>query len=171
MLEERVKSLESQLKDTTRKNPAEPLVAHVPPETAKELESVERVGLSEQACPNIDAAAAFRESFPASACTPVDGEAKDSGLASKEEKVLASEQGEDNVPDGDGHLDRSTLHDSPDVDGAIQHPSTGYADVARKQARPGDGSALQQAENGGVDSSGGFDFPKTRPRRAQVRMS
>ena len=38
MLEERVESLESQLKDTTRKNPAEPSVAHVPPETAKELD-------------------------------------------------------------------------------------------------------------------------------------
>ena len=132
MLEERVESLESQLKDTTRKNPAEPLVAHVRPETAKELESVERVGLSEQACPNIDAAAAFRESFPASACTSVDGEAKDSGLASKEEKVLPSEQGEGNVPDGEGHLDHSTLHDLPDVNCAIQYSSTDYVDAAWK---------------------------------------
>ena len=43
--------------------------------------------------------------------------------------------------------------------------------MARKQARPGDGSAMQQADNAGVDSSDGFDFPKTRRRRAQVRLN
>ena len=131
VLEDKVESLEVQLKNMTRRNVVESSVSPDLPELARRPAGAESAPIPELVEFSPVGVAGDTALVPnaASACTSTDGEAIDRGSAYKKER-------EHDIVIDDPHSDRCTQRGSPDDNVALHHPTTGYADTAQKHAGP-----------------------------------